>query len=318
MAAIDPSQSGKNYEIRPHDAGSQGQHAAQGGEQGKRSGMSVTSMNPGLAKQIAENDSLEELTLTNQTRQSQKKAIESRDAKFKKEAQHAASPVDLANGYVDLLPDLKDPQKLLKFLQQIRSMQNLNPDQVLKQVRQTFEDPTLQHAALSFTEEILEQDPSAKSQLEAVKQAKAQLEVQSGKEVYTGYQSTPTNQELEILAAQMGWPSEERLRKIQKLREDYRDIIFNSEGAAAAYLAFFNRYGPNQVRKMLIYFLQAMLQEVDKMGPFPEKNELESIMRGLQDMRSIYKGHEDMNKLYDKIEKQAKTLGITLPTVTPQ
>lgn len=225
-------------------------------------------------------DAAEELTFS-ASEDVERKLSERKDGKEK------ARGLEHVMFYVEKTEDMNrsDLEQMLKQLGSIRNARNAD---IIGLVKQTFKDPTNQHAALSYSLAHLDEldlPQNEKSMLKAaVSGAIRELEETEGRAINAGYNVAG------IEAPGLGLPP-------SSLRVLYRDAVIDFESYERTFSFMLEKFGPEEFPKAVDYLIRALGNDMTAMTPSSPKAALKEVMDGLYMVESLGTLYKDASNL---------------------
>ena len=260
--------------------------AAEGSFQGQR-----VSQQQDAASMIA--DAAEELTFSTSETVEKKKISERKVSKKGMVNRNAKAEM-----MVKKIPDL-DKDALLKFAQKLLSSSGQSAGQIKEELRRQFKDPSHQHAALEYIQELLAEEGGDGELQAAVAEAKDTLLAEEGPRIRAGLNVSP-------LAAGF---AEKGLGGVQTLRDFYRDAILGHEDIETLHAAVIQRYPGKDFQSAVDFLIKAVGADLQSKGPSVDPVELKQTLDDLYHLESLGNLHRNAGELIGKTEKlfQAKT-----------
>ncbi len=213
-------------------------------------------------------DSLEEVTFA-ASETVEKKLSERRVGK--KEGRPPVSDLQKAEYFIQKMPDLGGPEKLLKFVETLRRENRPTPQGLQEKAREFFQDVSHRFAALAFAREALSEEGGRPDLVEALSRAMAEMEAQSGPEIRAG-----VNVSLDARDFAQGGFSE-----TGALRQFYRDTILPYEGLSPAFSSIMETWGEEDFPRAVAFLLKAAGTDIASQGPSVEPARLKRAMDDL-------------------------------------
>jgi type III secretion protein W len=177
---------------------------------------------------------------------------------------------DLANSYSRRNPEL--PADRLRTLRE-NLRQNQSAEEVLKQVNDTFNDPTLADEALEYLEKATEGVLK-----ESVRRARELLNEQKGREIIAGRN---------VDAAAKAFHQKGIGQDPTELRNLYRDITGNPRDHNVLFSELSEQYPFDQLKLLVAFLLKGMAYDLKSKGPSIQQAELMRLMTETRNLQSI-------------------------------
>lgn len=207
------------------------------------------------------------------------------------------SAAELADKYVNMMSESRNPQKLHEFVDSIKKRGERATQQDIRDLaREMFEDVSEQYAALAFAEETLVKEGGHEKLATTVNAAKEALLAEAGPAIRAGIN----------IAADVLSYSKQGLEQVEKLRDLYRFAVLGRQTVSDMYQAIMGRYGESRFPQALDFLIQAAGNDLDAhgMGPSIEPAHLETAVNNInyvQQMGNLYRVLAD---LVDKVRGQ--------------
>jgi type III secretion protein W len=238
----------------------------------------------------------EELTFSHSEKMEEKK-IE--DRLVEEEGRYGERVEDVAGvwKFLGQLPDM-DLRALAGLMEELETLENAEgvrtttPDRVLALVSQHFDDPGHIFAALENAEQRFRTLGHAEF-ANAIKQAKDQYENEHGPEIRAG---------LNITVAAFEASDGDR-EEAQRLRDLYRDTVFNSTGPAAVYGGILNQFGTEDFPGRVKFLMRALGDDLRSAGPSVDPTRLHELTSQLSELHVLETVHERCGQLADRLRR---------------
>jgi type III secretion protein W len=181
----------------------------------------------------------------------------------------------------------------LEKLEKAEGVRTDTPDRILALVAQHFEDPAHVFAALEQAEQRFRTLGHGEF-ADAIKQAKDQYETEHGPEIRAG---------LNVTAAAFEAVDGDRL-EAQRLRDLYRDTVFNTTGPAAVYKGVIDQFGTEEFPQRIKFLTRALGDDLSSAGPSVEPTRLHELIGQLSDLRVLDTVHERCGQMVDRLHRQ--------------
>lgn len=203
---------------------------------------------------------------------------------------------DLAQNYSRRNPELP-ADKLRRLQGDLRNSQS--PEEILNQVKEAFDDPTLADETLEFLEK------TTKGVLrDKVRQARELLNEKEGREILAGRNIDTVAKSAHRKGLGKN-PSE--------LRNLYREVTGNPRDHNALFSELSSKYPFDQLKQVVAFLLKGMAYDLKSKGPSIQHAELMRLLtetRNLQSILWIYIFFKSRSKLIKSLYKQ---YGANLP-----
>jgi type III secretion protein W len=203
---------------------------------------------------------------------------------------------DLAEKYAARLPSKNAGELLQQLFQSLKGLKEFTSDDILKEVRQFFPDPSDQYEALGFAAEAFALEGEL-DKADFLQEAQDKLLKRQGPEVRAGINILP-----EALKA-----SEADLAPVQDLRDFYRETILISQAILSIFRSIKAEYGPQKLDQGLDYLIRATTADLNAQGPSIEKGHLKAIIDNFYAVGVLNRMQEQftalLNRMHDQYDK---------------
>jgi type III secretion protein W len=220
------------------------------------------------------------------------KKLSERKAGSKEALKLSAS--ELADKYVNMMTESKNPQKLHEFLDSIKKRGERATQEDLRDLaRQMFGDVSEQYAALAYAEETLVNEGGQQKLAATVGAAKEALLAEAGPAIRAGIN----------IAADVLSFSKQGLEQVEKLRDLYRFAVLGRQTVSDMYQAIMGRYGESRFPQALDFLIQAAGNDLDShgMGPSIEPAHLETAVNNISYVQQMGNLYRVLSDLMDKV-----------------
>ncbi len=209
----------------------------------------------------------------------------------RKEGKDKSRSIEQIMFYVEQVDDI-NKEDLDQLLKQLSALKNMRGSALLQLTRQSFKDPTNQHAALSYAQaniDTLNLSESEKMGLRsALGEALRELESTSGRMINAGYNIAG------VQAPELGLPS-------SSLRVLYRDMVIDFENYENTFKSMLEKFGSDEFPKAVNYLIKALGNDMTAMTPSSPKAALKEVLDGLYMVESLGTIYKETAKLLENI-----------------
>lgn len=165
---------------------------------------------------------------------------------------------------------------------------NRDPGAALQKAREHFPDPTQAWAALKSIQEEMEREGAPPEVRRAVEEALATLEAEDGPRIRAG---------LEGALAGAAYPG---LGSPLDLGESYRQVSCDFRGPVDMLEHVLEKFGPDRFEEAMDFLSKSLASDLGSAGDGPEKAHLETVGRGLGQVRILKSAHALSERLLDR------------------
>jgi type III secretion regulator YopN/LcrE/InvE/MxiC len=204
----------------------------------------------------------------------------------------------LRNRFLTYLHACQDLNKhdLDQFMQQVKAMPNAKGKDLAQLVRQSFSDPTHQHAALSYARgNTQEFSPEA---LAAFDDALETLEREQGQAILAGYNI------VDVTADGLD-------QSPAALRILYRDTLIDFESYEKTFRTMIEKFGPDELPAAVQYLIRALGADMNALTPSTPKAAIKEVVDGLYMVESLGTVYKETQKLLEISADRHGPHGIT-------
>lgn len=195
--------------------------------------------------------------------------------------------------YIQQLPDLGSPEKLLDFLEHLKQMSGPSPEKIQEAVEQVYKDKSQQYAALSFVQDMTREEEGLGELKTAVRKVQGQLLEKYGPEVRAGLN-------VSVIAADF---SRRGLGPIQELRDFYRNTVLDYQGLKSAYDSILKNFKNADFLPAVHFLIKALGNDLQSEGPSISAVKLKTILDDLYQVEVLGNLNRDCTALLEKMEK---------------
>ncbi len=197
---------------------------------------------------------------------------------------------ELAQKYIQQVPDIGQPEKFHQLGETLKKQAgSITPETLRQLLKEEFEDVSHQYAALEYLDELLSETGDAPELLEAVREARGELDEHHGPEIRAGLNVTGTA----IRFEQLDGP--------QNLRDFYRETILAFEDVTEAHSSILARYGESNFDAAAEFLIHAVGDDLSSAGPSMEPRQLKATMDNLYMVQVARNVHVQLDGLFQKM-----------------
>lgn len=205
-----------------------------------------------------------------------------------------SSAMERAEYYIKKLPDMGRPEKLQQFLDHVKKQGAMSPRQFMQEAGKFFKDISHQYAALSYAEEMLEQEGGREELTSSLKAALDECMRSNGPEIRSGMNVTDTARGF----------SDRGFGDVQGLRDFYRDTVLQYEGLNETYRSLLEKYGESGFIQARDFLIKAVGADLQSQGSSISPVELKRVMDDLYQLEVIGNLREECSGLIRKMQEQ--------------
>ncbi len=218
------------------------------------------------------------------------KVSDEKKAKDRKKTSTASRAIELQQMLAEVNKTLKseeagDPSdSMMAFLRQLRQQRNASSEDVLKQVKERFENPAHQHTALVFAERALKEELGEEAPLsQALRGAKdLLLEKKEDAAAICGHYEVLTDAVKQAEGVLKGSPAE-------KVVDFYKHLVFEKSGTSETHTALLKALGGSTKQYLEAHdaFIKQIGSHLELSGPFLSREELKNMTDSFYNMKFL-------------------------------
>lgn len=194
----------------------------------------------------------------------------------------------------ETVPDMERSGELQRFLANLERAEGQTPEEILKQVKQEYKDPTHQYEALKAAKEYFAEDPARAELVKSLDAALEQLDREEGPAVRAGYNVSRTAAEVE----------RQGLADLGQLRDTYRAHVLGFDSIIHSYEAIEAEYGMKKFNETVDFLLKAIGADIEAQNPSTDPAALRQIHDDLFQVRMLGNIHSDMQSLVNRMKEE--------------
>lgn len=211
-------------------------------------------------------------------------------AKDRKKTSTASRAIELQQMLAEVNKTLKSEEagdqseQMMAFLRQLRQQRNASSEDVLKQVKERFENPAHQHTALLFAERALKEELGEEAPLsQALRGAKdLLLEKKEDAAAVCSHYAVLTDAVKQAEDRLKGSPAE-------KVLDFYKHLVFEKSGTSETHTALLKALGGSTKKYLEAHdaFIKQIGTHLELSGPFLTKEELKNMTDSFYNMKFL-------------------------------
>jgi len=202
---------------------------------------------------------------------------------------HAVAQAEL---YMERMQEAENMDKASSFLQKLQSQKNPNPDDILKELKNTFKEPGEQHAALTFTRELLGEQPQWQELSKSLLEAQKKLESEFGTVEIAGVVRKVEDQ----THARIDESTRAELHQFQQ------DTLLEKSNVLETYDTLVQRYGEKRFPEALSFLIRTTGNEMSSSQSSVPQEKVKTMVDDLFHVQVLGNLHSSIGNLSDKIE----------------